>query len=69
MILHCVYKKLRLRNTLLNKAIVIKHPGKILRIFYKRVVHKHRTIYLLDLDLKFKIAKNHTHSLALIKIL
>lgn len=64
MILNCVYNKLKFRYIQSNKAIVIKHQGKNSYIFHKRVVHKQGTLYLLDLDLKFNIAKNHTHSLA-----
>lgn len=64
MILHCVYNKLKFRYIQSNKAIVIKHQGKNSYIFHKRVVHKQGTLYLIDLDLKFKIANNHTHSLS-----
>lgn len=64
MILHYVYNKLKFRYIQSSKAIVIKHQGKNSHIFHKRVVHKHGTLYLLDLDLKFKIEKKHTHSLA-----
>lgn len=64
MILHYVYNKLKFRYIQSNKAIVIKHQGKNSHIFHKRLVHKQGTLYLLDLDLKFIIANNHTHSLA-----